>query len=146
MNLEAEPMGRVVTEATVENLEDLWAAQRGLCPPEQVRRVVIPDALVDAGATLLALPTRLIRQLGLTEKYKRRVTGTTGVGEVAVYGTARLTIQGRECPTDVMEVGDNVPALVGQIPLEYLDFVIDPRGQRLIGNPAHSGEHMFELY
>lgn len=45
-----------------------------------------------------------------------------------------------------MEVPDGTPALVGQIPLEYLDFVIDLRGQKLIGNPAHGGEHMFEAY
>jgi clan AA aspartic protease len=139
-------MGRVLTEVTIENLEDLWAAQRGLLPADQVRRVTVADALVDTGATLLALPTRMIQQLGLTPKYTRRFTSTAGLGETTVYGTVRLTIQGRECPTDVMEVPDSAPALVGQIPLEYLDFVIDPRSQRLIGNPAHGGEHMFELY
>jgi hypothetical protein len=26
------------------------------------------------------------------------------------------------------------------IPLESLDWVIDPKGQRLIGNPDHHGE------
>jgi hypothetical protein len=36
--------------------------------------------------------------------------------------------------------------LIGQIPLEYLDLVVEARGQRLVGNPAHGGEHMFELY
>jgi hypothetical protein len=88
----------------------------------------------------------LIRQLGLTKRYTKRVTSTTGGGQVDVYGTVRLTIQGRDCPTDVMEVPDDVPVLIGQIPLEYLDFVIDPRAQKLIGNPAHGGEHVFELY
>jgi hypothetical protein len=39
-----------------------------------------------------------------------------------------------------------VPPLIGQIPLEFLDFVVDPTGGRLIGNPAHGGEHMFEMY
>jgi hypothetical protein len=58
----------------------------------------------------------------------------------------RLTIQGRECPTEVVEVPDSVPVLIGQIPLEYLDFVVDPRSRKLVGNPAHGGEHMFELF
>jgi hypothetical protein len=57
-----------------------------------------------------------------------------------------LTIQGRECPVEVAEVPDEVPVLIGQIPLEYLDFVVDPKNQRLIGNPAHGGEQMLELY
>jgi hypothetical protein len=74
------------------------------------------------------------------------VTSSSGVAEGAVYEAVRLTIQGRECTMDVMEVPDDVPVLIGQLPLEHLDFVIDPRSRRLIGNPAHGGEHMYELY
>ena len=58
----------------------------------------------------------------------------------------RLAIQGRECPCDVTELPDDCPVLIGQIPLELLDFVVDPVNQRLIGNPAHGGEHILELY
>jgi len=36
--------------------------------------------------------------------------------------------------------------LIGVIPLEILDFVVDPKGQRLVGNPAHGGEQMFEMF
>jgi hypothetical protein len=39
-----------------------------------------------------------------------------------------------------------LPPLIGQIPLEMLDFVVDPRGQQLIGNPEHGGEHVIEMY
>jgi hypothetical protein len=48
--------------------------------------------------------------------------------------------------TDVLEVPDSVPVLVGEIPLESLDLVVDLRAHKLIGNPAHGGEHMFEMY
>ncbi len=144
--METNAMGRVVTEATIENLEDLWRERRGSCPPDQIRRVTVPDALVDTGATLLSLPTRLIGQLGLTEQYRKRVTSSVGVGEAAVYDAVRLTIRGRSCTMDVMEVPDSVPVLIGQLPLEHLDFVIDPRSRALVGNPAHGGEHMYELY
>lgn len=57
----------------------------------------------------------------------------------------RLTVQGRDCAVDVSEVSDKCPMLTGQIPLELLEFVVDPMGQRLIGNPAHRGEHMIEM-
>jgi hypothetical protein len=30
----------------------------------------------------------------------------------------------------------DAPVLIGQIPLECFDFVVDPNSQRLIGNPA----------
>ncbi len=46
---------------------------------------------------------------------------------------------------DTMEVPDDVPVLIGQIPLEMLDLVVDLPGRRLIGNPAHGGEHILEL-
>ncbi len=55
-------------------------------------------------------------------------------------------ILGRDCTVDVMEVPDEVPVLVGQIPLEMLDLVVDPRRRRLTGNPEHGGEHIIELF
>jgi hypothetical protein len=63
-----------------------------------------------------------------------------------MFEAVRLTIQGRTCTMDVMEVPDSVPVLIGQLPLEHLDFVIDVRSRSLIGNPAHGGEHMYELF
>ena len=102
--------------------------------------------LVNTGATILSLPTRLIRQLGLAKLGTKRIRHTTGSGQADMYGTVRLTIQGRACPTDVMEVPDDIPVLVGQLPLENLDLVVDLRGGKLIGNPEHGGEHIFEMY
>lgn len=139
-------MGRVRTEVTVENMKDLWDAESGHRPPEQVRRLIVRDALVDTGATTLALPTRLIQQLGLRKVTEKRVTSSKGSHQVAIYDAVRVTIQDRFCTVDVMEVPDDVPVLVGQIPLEMLDLVVDPQGGRLIGNPAHGGEHVLELY
>jgi len=63
----------------------------------------------------------------------------------AIYAAVRLTVQGRDLTTDVAEVPDDCPVLIGQIPLEGLDFVVDPIGQRLIGNPEHGGEHMIDI-
>jgi len=140
------PMGRVTTEATIENLEDLFAAERGTLPRDQVRGVTGKDALVDTGASSLSMPTSLIRQLGLSKKRTKKVLSSLGPGETNVYGVVRLTIQGRDCPMDVVEVPDSVPVLIGQIPLECLDFVVDPKAQRITGNPAHGGEQIYELY
>jgi predicted aspartyl protease len=144
--METDQVRRVLTEATIENMEDLWAQKRGLLAEENVRRMTVTDALVDTGATLLALPTRLIEQLGLDRVGAKRVTSGTGISEANVYSAVRLTIQGRSCTMDVIEVADGVPVLVGQIPLEHLDFVVDLRSQTLTGNPAHGGEHVYDLY
>jgi predicted aspartyl protease len=143
---QTDTLCRVLTAATIEDLQDLWVAERGLRAADQVRRVTVTDALVDTGATILSLPTRLIHQLGLEEQYKKTVRSRIGVSEASVYEAVRLTIQGRTCTMDVMELPDDTPVLIGQLPLEHLDFVVDLRSRSLFGNPAHGGEHIYELY
>src|SRR5437660_598371 len=117
--METATMGRVLTEATIENLKDVWAAEQGLRTAEQARRIVVPDALVDTGATLLSLPTNLIHQLGLAQTSTKRVTSSGGLTQAGLYEAVRLTIQGRTCTMDVLEVPDGVPVLIGQLPLEH---------------------------
>lgn len=139
-------MGRVAVAVKLENLEDTWLSERGQLAAEEVRAVEVTDALVDTGCTGVGLPSRFIRELGLTPMYTRPIRTAAGTSETTVYGTVRLTIQGRFCSTDVFEVPDDIPVLIGQVPLEQLDFVIDPKSQRLIGNPDHGGEHVIEAY
>ena len=144
--MEFNPMGRVLTEVTIENVKDLYSVELGIIRPDQVRKLSIGDALVDTGAKLLSIPTRLIQQLGLKRVTTKRVTANSGQTEAGMYEAVRLTIMGRFCTMDVMEVPDSVPVLIGQIPLEHLDFVVDMRDRKLIGNPAHGGEHVYEMY
>jgi clan AA aspartic protease len=138
-------MGRVVVSALVESLEDVYRARRGDLPADQVRRVDVTEALVDTGATGLSLPNRLIQQLGLLPIRTRRAVTTAGIRDVPTFGAVRLTIQNRDCICDVTEVDDACSVLIGQVPLELMDLVVDPGRRQLIGNPAHGGEHMIEL-
>jgi len=144
--MESNTMGRVVVTAKVENFDDLGGVRQGFLTPDRVRRVEIGDALVDTGATILSMPKRYIEQLGLRPLRMRAVRTSAGRRMAQVYGTVLLTIQDRDCPTDVVEVPDDCPVLIGQVPLEVMDFVVDPVGQRVIGNPAHGGEQVYELY
>jgi predicted aspartyl protease len=143
--LEVEPMGRVVTRIHVANLEDLWAERKGALPSEQVRRIDVMEALVDTGSTMLALPKRYIKQLGLNKVRERTVVTTRGIAKADIYDAVRVTILQRDCVVEVMEVSDVMPALVGQIPLEVLDLVVNPLAGTLTGNPEHGGEHVLEL-
>ena len=144
--METKTMGKVVVTAIIENLKDLFEVERGLLTDDQVRRVEVQDAIVDTGATTLLLPKRMIAALGLKPLRVRHSRGLGGDFLLPVYGTVRLTIQGRDCPLDVGEIGDEYPVLIGQIPLEALDWVVDAKGQRLIGNPDHGGEWGMDAY
>ena len=138
-------MRRVTVAAVIDSLEDLYRVHRGELGPEQSRRVEVADALVDTGATGLSLPRRMVEMLGLLPIRTRRAMTTVGVRDVPTFGAVRLTVLGRDCVCDVTEVDDACPVLIGQVPLELLDFVVDPGKRVLIGNPAHGGEHMIEL-
>lgn len=144
--MEISPMGKVIVPAKIENLGDVFGKEKGAVSDDQVRRVEVTDALIDTGATMLSMPKRLIAQLGLEPFRVRRARTSAGTIDMQVYRAVRLTVQGRDCITDVSELPDDCPVLIGQVPLELLDFVIDPAGQRLIGNPEHGGEQMIEIY
>ncbi|HBI41837.1 MAG TPA: aspartyl protease [Planctomycetales bacterium] len=144
--METTLMGKVLVTAKIENLFDIENRERGSLAADQVRSIEVTDALVDTGASGLLLPKRLIAQLGLRQF---RIQQARGIGDevpMPMYSVVRLTIQGRECSLDVGEISDDLPVLIGQIPLESLDFVVDLKGQRLIGNPAHGGEHIMDVF
>lgn len=144
--MEIETMGRVLVEAKMENVAELLLASRGIIPDEEVRRVEVAEALVDTGATTLSMPKILIHQLGLQLLRTRPARTTAGIATFRVFGAVRLTVQGRECTVDVTELPDGSPVLIGQVPFELLDFVVDPGRRRLIGNPEHGGEQMLDMY
>jgi len=144
--MEIQTMGKVVVAARIENLEDLYDAEKGRLSADKVRSVQVDDALVDTGATMVSLPTTLVGRLGLRRLRTRMAQTAAGVFSFGVYGPVQLTIQDRDCVVEVAELPDRCPVLIGQVPLELLDFVVDPVGQRLIGNPAHGGKHMIDMF
>ena len=144
--METTAAGKVIVSAKIENLFDVEEVFRGRITDDQVRRLEVDDAMVDTGATTLSLPKRLIAELGLRQLRTARARTTNGVVTFGIYSPVRPTIQARDCIVEVAEVPDDRPPLVGVIPLEILDFVVDPKRQQLIGNPDHGGEQMFELF
>ena len=142
--METKTMGKVVVAARLENLGDAHDVFMGRLSPDQLRTVEVTDALIDTGASGLMAPHRLIAQLGLTPIRKRVARTMGGTIEINVYRAIRLSVQGRDCICDVSAIADDLPVVIGQLPLEMMDWVVDMKGQRLIGNPAHGGEEMIE--
>lgn len=115
-------------------------------PADQIRGVDVSDALIDTGATGLFLPRGLIASLGLALLRTRSARTISGTATLLTYRAVRLTIHGRDCISDVGEIDDGLPVIVGQVPLELMDWVVDPKRQRLIGNPEHGGEQMTDAF
>lgn len=129
-------MGKVIIAIRATNYDDLsdLARKRTKRKP----RLIETEALVDTGATRLYLQRQVIATLGLrpvgeivsrtmSDRAKKRI----------VFSPVELEIQGRRGSFDVIELPDTLPNIVGQIPLEHLDWVVDLRGRKLIPNPEH---------
>jgi len=92
-------------------------------------------ALADTGAVFLCIPEHVHVQLALDVLQQREVTLADGscisvpyVGPVTVRFTNRVGVMG------ALVLGNEV--LLGAIPMEDMDLVVDPRGQTVDVNPA----------
>lgn len=124
----AEEMGRVLTEATLFNQFDLSG--------DRVRCVAVSDAVVDEGIVFLALPEDIITQLGL---------GVHRTWEGLRTDAVRVEIMGREAVGEANVLIEGEPVYIGHGTLTMMDWVIDRDAKKLIGNPAHGGEHILEV-
>ncbi len=127
------------------NNDELVLATAGIMNAEDVRRIIVEDALVDTGSTRLGLPPPLIEALGLTPFRSEQVRTVNGLTELWIYSPVQFRLLEREGITTVLGVPESTPVLIGHILLEDLDLCLDIK-KGLIYNPAHDGEWMTELY
>ena len=137
-------MGKVIVNIKLTNYSDIILRRLKLAKGKP--RTAEVEALVDTGATRLYLKPSVIKKLGLARTDAVRSRTTNGDAIRYKYEPVELEVMGRRETFDVIEVPENVFNLLGQVPLEVLDFVVDSKGQRLIPNPAHGGEQMTEEY
>ncbi len=131
------------TQIELANRADQFLAEAGYIKPEEVRQVTIEDAVVDTGATRLALPKPIIEQLGLKPVSSTPVRTTNGIVNRTIYSEVRFTVMEREGTLDVTELSADLPVLVGHVVLELLDLCVDIK-KGLIYNPEHDGEWIID--
>jgi clan AA aspartic protease len=97
---------------------------------------VTVSALVDSGALHLCLPQHVAVQLRLPVLDRRVVNLADGVPqEVDYVGPVRVRFANRQCLVGALVLGDET--LLGAIPMEDMDLVINPARQSLGVNPAN---------
>ncbi len=91
--------------------------------------------MVDSGALLLCIPQHVAIQLQLEELQRRAITLADGSRQqVAYVGPVEVRFENRRCFVGALVLGDEV--LLGAIPMEDMDVLIDPARQQLVVNPA----------
>lgn len=115
-------MGLIHTEVNLSNPRNT-----GLTP-------LTVTALVDTGAVNLCVPEHVAVQLELAELERREVTTADGKHAPVPYvGPVQVTFGNRSCFTGAFVLGDGV--LLGSIPLEDMDLVVNPRLEQVTVNP-----------
>lgn len=102
------------------------------------RQSVQVNALVDTGATFMCVTEEIAVQLGFdtTEVSQQTVTLADGhQRRVPKIAPVEIAFENRTYVTEAVVLG-NEP-LLGVIPLEAMDLVVDSRQQILIVNPQH---------
>ena len=142
--MELTTMGKVLVTAKLDNLNDVFEANQGRLTDDQVP----PSRSQMHWWTPALLPYWCRSDSSLSWGCNRCAAGSRerlpALLQLQMYRAVRLTVQGRDCVCDVGEIPDEFPVIIGQIPLESLDWVIDTKGQRLIGNPEHGSQHMID--
>ena len=93
------------------------------------------EATVDTGAAYTTLPARLLREIGVEPRGKRRFLLADGRRIDMDYGEAKASVNGEDVTTLVVFGEDDAPALLGAYTLEGLALAADPVNQRLV--PTH---------
>lgn len=92
------------------------------------------NALVDSGALHLCIPQHVADQLALPVLDRRQVTIADGNAHTVDYvGPIRIRFQNRQCLVGALVLGTET--LLGAIPMEDMDVVINPSRQSLTVNP-----------
>jgi hypothetical protein len=60
-------------------------------------------------------------------------------------GGVHITILGRDTFTSALVEGPGTTALIGQIPLEELDLLVDPKSRELRVNPASPDAPLLDI-
>ena len=128
-------MGLVYAEVELTSVDDLVLHRRGFLQEDKIKRMTV-NALVDTGAYMLVINDHIRSQLDLPlieEQMFRMADDSERRGEVV--GPVEIRFENRSTTVRAVVLPGIGEPLLGSIPLEDLDVVIDPKQKRLIVNP-----------
>lgn len=126
-------MGKVIEKVKITNLLD---------PTNSIE----VEAVIDTGATMIVLPQNIVNKLKLRKIREVKVRyANNSIESKSIYGVVTIEIKGRTGNFDVLAEAEGSQPLIGQVVLEVLDLVVDPKTRTLIPNPASPEMPMVEI-
>jgi clan AA aspartic protease len=130
-------MGFVYAEIELISGVDVALAGMHHIGEEEIKRITV-TALVDSGSYMLAINENIQEYLQLPVVDKRKAQLATGeIIECDIVSPIELRFKNRGTTCRAMVLPGDAEVLMGSIPLEDLDVLIDPLRQELIIHPDH---------
>jgi clan AA aspartic protease len=136
-------MGMVFADITLKNEGDVTNVRRGLAKESDIRQTTV-TAMVDTGAATLIINEAIRQQLGL--EIERNYEATLADGSDQTYGlteTVLIQWKDRDMTCRAVVIPNASEILLGAIPLEAMDLIINPLKQELTG--AHGDTAVFRV-
>jgi clan AA aspartic protease len=126
-------MGHVNTKITLKNLDDTKQAKKGIIPEDKIRQETV-DVMVDTGATTLVINEKLFERLGLDTMAEREITLANDTKETCkVTEPLEIHWENRFVAMSAVVVKGASEFLLGVLPLEGMDLMVDTVNRRLVG-------------
>ena len=128
-------MGLVFVEIELVLGDDLALNRRGYILEDKIRRCTV-RAMVDSGATMLEIPIHVSKQLNLPKI--RQIESELADGSVGFYdvvGPVEVRFSNSQTSVEALVIPGTTKTLLGAIPIEAMDILIDPKRERLLVNP-----------
>jgi clan AA aspartic protease len=133
-------MGFVHAEITLKNAIDVGTCERGLLDEQMIRQATV-TVTVDTGAATLVINENLRQQLGLEIRREREARLANNAKEtVKIAEPVQIHWKNRSMVCEPWVIPGDGKILLGAIPLEDMDLIVDPKRQELIG--AHGEEQI----
>ncbi|NJN56892.1 MAG: clan AA aspartic protease [Leptolyngbyaceae cyanobacterium SL_5_9] len=126
-----------ITYADIELVRgaDLVLFQEGYLQEDQISRVTV-KALVDSGASMLAIPESVREQLSLRKVDEQQAELADGsLVQFDVVGPVEVRFENRKTIEYAIVMPNSSDVLLGAHPMQDLDVLIDPKREMLIVNP-----------
>ena len=125
-------MGNVFAELTLKNVRDIGLAKSGYIPEQDIRSVFV-TALVDTGAVTLIINEDIRQKLGLDIEGVRPATLANGSKvDCKITEAVKICWKDRDFITQAAVLPE-CEVLLGVIPLEFMDLIVDPVSEQLVG-------------
>jgi clan AA aspartic protease len=129
---------------TLANAVDISNARNGLIPDTKIRKITI-EAMPDTGAWTLVINEETRQKLGLA--IEETSESTLADGKTDTYDVTegvKIQWKNRSIILPAIVVPNAKDILLGALPLEAMDLMVDPVRERLVG--VHGDQPLHVLY